>query len=387
MSLNRKLRYGMIGGGPGSFVGSVHRHAAALDGKIELVAGSFSASLEKSKSLGAELCLAPDRIYASYQEMAEKEAAKPPDARLDFVSVLTPNHLHFDICETFIKAGFDIVCDKPLTNEIEEAEALCNLVAKHGVVFVLTHNYSGYPMVKQARELVQDGEIGALRKVVVEYSQGWLTEPIERTGQKQAGWRTDPRMGISACAADIGTHAEHLSRYVTGLEIESLCAEITSFVAGRQLEDDANCLLRYKGGAKGVLISSQIAAGEENNLNLRVYGSKGSLAWRQENPNYLHVRYIDGPEKIYKHGNPYLTSAANNNTRLPAGHPEAFLEAFANIYRNAAAALTAKITGQSPQDQPEFPTVQDGARGVHFIHKVIESGGKWVEVNYAPPGK
>lgn len=391
MALGRKLRYGMVGGGPGSFIGAVHRKAAALDGEIELVAGAFSSSPEKSRQTGAELYLDPSRVYASYQEMVERESQLPPGERIDFVSIVTPNHVHFPVAKAFIEAGFHVVCDKPMTLTVEEAEELCRLVAQHKVVFALTHNYTGYPMVKQARELVRQGALGTIRKIVVEYPQGWLATLIESQGAKQAVWRTDPaQAGVSSCMGDIGSHAENLARYITGLQMEEICADLTTFVEGRKLDDDGNILVRYQGGARGVLYASQVSVGEENNLRIRVYGTDASLEWHQENPNYLYVRYPNAPEKVYKRGNDYLAPIAKHNSRLPSGHPEAFIEAFANIYRNAARTIAAAIAGTQPSEfDTDFPTVQDGAIGVHFIHKAVESGrssAKWVDVRYTPPG-
>ncbi len=389
MSLTRKLRYGMVGGGPGAFIGEVHRKAAALDGLITLAAGAFSSNPAKSKQQGEELHLDPARVYDSYEEMAEREAALPEGKRIDFVSVVTPNFMHFPVAKAFIERGFNVVCDKPMTTTLEEAEALCRLVATHGVVFALTHNYTGYPMVKQARAMVRSGDLGEMRKVVVEYPQGWLATKLEDSGSKQAEWRTNPsKAGVSSAVGDIGSHAENLARYITGLEIESLCADIHTFVPGRALEDDASMLIHYKGGARGVLHCSQVSVGEENNLNIRVYGTKGSLSWVQENPNYLHFRSGDGPERVYKRGNPYLTEAAQRHSRLPFGHPEAFLEAFANIYVSAAHAVEARRTGAEQDHLMDFPTVQDGAVGVHFIHTAIQSGKEraWVDASYEPPG-
>lgn len=386
MGLGRKLRYGMVGGGPGAFIGEVHRKAAALDGRIELVAGAFSSSAEKSKEQGEKLGLDPGRVYGSYQEMAEKESQLPEDERIDFVSITTPNFLHHPVAKTFIETGFHVVCDKPMTKTVEEAEELCRLVNKHDTVFALTHNYTGYPMVKEARERVRQGKLGTIRKIVVEYPQGWLAQQVDN---KQAAWRTNPeKAGVSSAVGDIGSHAENLAEYITGLQIESLCADINTFVEGRALEDDANVLVHYQGGARGILYCSQVSVGEENSLNIRIYGTKAGLQWDQENPNYLHVLYQDGPEQVYKRGNEYLTDIAKYNTRIPAGHPEGFIEAFANIYVNFANTLTAKLAGEEPSEfDLDFPTVQDGARGVDFIHKVIESGKKseWLEVNYTPP--
>ncbi|SHK92059.1 Gfo/Idh/MocA family protein [Rhodothermus profundi] len=388
MPLSRKLRYGMVGGGPGAFIGAVHRKAAALDGEIELVAGAFSSDPDKSRHMGALLHLDPRRVYRSYEEMAEKEAALPPEERIDFVSIVTPNHLHYPIAKTFIEAGFHVVCDKPMTTTLEDAEDLCRLVARHNVLFALTHNYSGYPMVKQARALVQEGLLGDIRKIVVEYPQGWLATPLEQTGQKQAAWRTDPRRAGAGALGDIGSHAEHLARYITGLELDRLCADITTFVSGRQVEDDANLLVHYQNGARGILYASQVSVGEENNLRIRIYGTRASLEWHQEEPNYLYVRYPDRPEEVYKRGNEYLAPAARRASRLPAGHPEAFIEAFANIYLNFARTLKARLAGEKPDPLDlDFPTVQDGARGVHFILTALESGRRraWVDARYTPP--
>jgi len=380
----KKLKYGMIGGGPGAFIGEVHRKAAALDGQIELVAGAFSSSVEKSRQMGEQLNLNPSRIYGSYGEMAEKEAKLPDDEKIDFVSVVTPNHLHYPVCKEFINAGFHIVCDKPMTRTIEEAQELVKLVKSSGVLFGLTHNYTGYPMVKEARELVSSGEMGKIRKVVAEYSQDWLSKPIEQEGQKQASWRTDPKKaGVSSAIGDIGTHAENLVSYITGLHIESIYAEITSFVEGRELEDDANILVRFNKGAKGIFIVSQISVGEENNLSIRVYGDKASLEWRQENPNYLNLKYQGGAEKILKRGNDYLKGIPAHNLRLPPGHPEGFIEAFANVYVNMAKAIRKHKTGDKVDiNDFDVPTVEDGLAGVEFIHSCIKSGnnGEWIQL-------
>ena len=389
MTLQRKLRYGMIGGGPGAFIGAVHRRAAALDGEIDLVAGAFSATPEKSRQQGAELFLNPNRVYGSYLEMAEKESRLSPDERIDFVSIVTPNHNHFAIAKTFITAGFHVVCDKPMTTSLADAEELCRLVKKHNTVFALTHNYTGYPMVKQARELIRQGTLGAIRKIVVEYPQGWLATFLENDGAKQAVWRTDPtQAGVAGCFGDIGSHAENLAHYITGLEIAEICADLTTFVPGRKLDDDANTLVHYAGGARGIMYASQISVGEENNLRIRIYGTAASLEWHQEEPNYLYVRHPNGPEQVYKRGNNYLAPIAAHNSRLPFGHPEAFIEAFANIYRNVAHTIAAKISGAAPGEfDSDFPTVQDGARGVHFIHAVVQSSQRrgWINAGYTPP--
>lgn len=382
--LDRKIRYGMVGGGPGAFIGEVHRMAAALDGKIELVAGAFSSQPEKSRKMGKRLHLAEDRVYDSFKEMAEKEAALPADKRIDFVSITTPNHMHFPVAKVFIETGIHVVCDKPMTNTLEEAEELCRLVEKQDVVFALTHNYTGYPMVKEARKMVGDGKLGNLRKVVVEYPQGWLSD----TGDDEI-WRLDPdKAGVSSAVGDIGTHAENLVEYITGSQLKELYADIHSFGEGRELEDDASMFVHYEDGLRGILYVSQISVGDENDLNIRLYGEKAALEWYQENPNYLHLKYPDGPEEIYKRGNPYLSDVAEAGNRIPPGHPEGFIEAFANIYSNVADVIEARLTDEEPDKLSlDFPTVQDGARGVHFIHKAIESGKnkRWVDMTYDPP--
>lgn len=371
--MNRKLRYGMVGGGQNAFIGAVHRMAAALDGQIELVAGAFSSDPKNSASTGQQLFLDPKRVYRSYEEMAEKEAALPEDQRIDFVSIVTPNFLHAPVAMTFLKKGFHVVCDKPMTLSLKEAKALRLAVRKSGKVFALTHNYTGYPMVKEAREMVRAGKLGKILKIVAEYPQGWLLDKIEAQGQKQASWRSDPkRAGASCCVGDIGTHAENLARYITGLEIEALCAEFTTFVPGRRLEDDANMLLRYKGGAKGVLHCSQISCGEENNLNIRVYGTLGALAWQQEHPNELKFTPKGEPARIIRRGNDYVSDVAKKFTRLPFGHPEAFIEAFANIYLEAVAAIRDSIAGKGKIGR-DYPNVEDGVYGMAFIETAVRS--------------
>lgn len=378
----------MVGGGPGAFIGAVHRMAAALDGTMDLVAGAFSSSPAKSREQGEALYLDPSRVYDNFAQMAEAESKR--EDGIDFVSIVTPNHVHFGAAKAFIEKGIHVVCDKPLTNTLEEAEELCRLVAAHKVVFALTHNYTGYPMVKEARDLVASGELGTIRKIVVEYPQGWLSELIEESGHKQASWRTDPsRAGVSSAMGDIGSHAENLARYITGLEMDELHADLSTLVPGRQLEDDGNMLIHYRGGARGILYASQISVGEENNLRIRVYGTKASLEWKQEHPNWLHLRFPDAPEQILKRGNPYLGAAASHSTRLPSGHPEAFLEAFANIYTLAGRAIKARMQGVEPDALDlDFPTVQDGAIGVHFIHTAVKSSREraWVDASYSPPG-
>jgi predicted dehydrogenase len=380
--MKRKLRFGMIGGGRGAFIGAVHRLAAIMDGQAELVAGAFSSDPARSQASGADLLLDPARVYGSYAEMAQAEVRRPADARLDFVVIVTPNDQHFPPAQLFLAAGFNVILDKPVTFNLREARRLRDLVRKSKKVFVLTHNYTGNVMVKQARQLVRRGELGPIRKIVVEYPQGWLSTRLERTGQKQAGWRTDPRRsGAAGCIGDVGTHAENLARYVTGLRIESLCADLTSFVPGRRLDDDANVLLRFAGGAKGVLHASQICIGDENDLNLRVYGTKASLEWHQEHPNELIVKYPDQPRRIFRRGNPYVCAEAQRFTRIPGGHPEGYLEAFGNIYREAFRSIAAEVQGRPLPKEPDFPTIDDGVTGMAFIETVVKSsrlGAKWV---------
>lgn len=391
MTLNRKLRYGMVGGGPGAFIGAVHRRAAELDGLAELVAGAFSTDPERSRAQGETLHLDPGRVYGSYEEMAAREAERPVGDRIDVVVIVTPNHVHYPAARAFIERGFHVICDKPMTTTLGDAESLCRLVKEHGVVFALTHNYSGYPLVKQARAMVRDGALGKLRKVVVEYTQGWLSTLLEQGGQKQADWRTDPARAGAGVLGDIGSHAEQLARYVTGLEIERMCADVATVVEGRRVDDDANMLLRYEGGVRGVLHCSQVAAGEENRINLRVYGSKASLEWSQEEPNQLIVRHADAPLQLLKRGNAYLAPEAQRAARLPSGHPEAFFEAFANVYGNALRTIAARVAGADPAPADlDFPTVQDGAVGVHFIETALKSGragegGRWLDARYTPP--
>jgi len=381
--MKRKLRYGMIGGGRGAFIGAVHRVAAAMDGEAELVAGAFSSDAERSRASGEDLLLEPTRVYGSYQEMVRAESTLPADRRLDFVVIVTPNHQHFPPAKLFLESGFNVICDKPVTFTLAEALKLRAVVQKTKKVFVLTHNYTGNPLVKQARELVRSGALGKVRKIVVDYPQGWLATPLEKIGQKQAAWRTDPkRSGAAGAMGDIGTHAENLARYVTNLEIEELCADLTSFVPGRKLDDDGSILLRYRGGAKGILHASQICVGEENALSLRVYGEKLGLEWRQENPNELIVKHLDRPREIWTRGNGYLGAAAKSATRIPAGHPEGYLEAFGNIYREAFRAIRAEVGGQKPPADLDFPTIEDGVAGMAFIETVVKSsqcGAKWLK--------
>ncbi len=375
----------MVGGGRGAFIGGVHRMAASLDGEIELVCGAFSSDAERSRLSGEDFYLSPDRVYGSYGEMIQKEKELPEGERMDFVSIVTPNHVHFGPTKMALENGFHVVCDKPLSFDMEEANELEKVVKETGQIFALTHNYTGYPMVKQARHMINNGDLGTIRKVVVEYPQGWLMDFIESSDQKQAAWRTDPkRSGIAGAMGDIGTHAENLAEYITGLKITELCADISTLVEGRLLDDDGNVLLRFDNGARGILHASQIAAGEENSLNIRVYGSKAGLEWHQMQPNTLEVKYQNSPKQIYRTGVGELCASAQAHTRIPAGHPEGYLEAFANIYRNFAKCVRARIEGVNVDPiYDDFPTVEDGVRGMNFIYKVIESGKsdqKWVKV-------
>lgn len=374
---------GMVGGGRGAFIGAVHRMAAALDGEIELVCGAFSSDPERSRLSGEDLMIPDNRVYGSYKEMIEKEKKLPAGERMDIVSIVTPNHVHYGPARMALENGFHVICDKPLCFNMKEATSLQNLVDKTGLLFALTHNYTGYPLVKQARAMIRNGEIGQIRKIVVEYPQGWLTNKVEDTGSKQAGWRTDPKQsGIAGAMGDIGTHAENLAEYITGLKITSLCADISTFVEGRLLDDDGNVLLRFENGAKGILHASQISAGEENNLNIRVYGTKAGLQWFQMEPNSLYVKWLDKPMEVLRTGGARLCAEAAAHTRVPNGHPEGYLEAFANIYRNFAICVRARMEGKElPAMYNDFPTVHDGVRGMNFIDKVITSGKsnkKWV---------
>ena len=380
-----KLQMGLVGGGEGAFIGAVHRMAAELDGRIRLACGAFSSDPAKSRKAGPELYgIDPERSYGSYAELMAGEAERPAAERMDFVTIATPNHTHFAIAKAALEAGFHVMSDKPATFDLGEARQLARLVAETGLTFGLTHNYTGYPMVKEAHHLVRSGAFGQVRRVAVEYIQGWLAECEEAEGNKQAEWRTDPeRSGAAGCMGDIGTHAENLVEYVTGLKIASLCADLTTFVPGRRLEDDGNVLLRFEGGAKGVLCASQIAVGEENGLKLRVYGDSGGLEWRQEEPNSLLVRWPDRPCEVRRSGGPGVGVESAAATRLPAGHPEGFLEAFALLYRNFADVLEAHKAGRKPTDeQRDFPTIDDGVRGMAFIEAVVasaEAGARWID--------
>jgi predicted dehydrogenase len=385
-SWTRKLRMGMIGGGQGAFIGGVHRIAAALDGQIELTAGVFSRDFQNTQVTGNNLYLDQARLYQTAGEMASAEAARPSSERIDFVSIVTPNDAHFAPAKAFLEAGFHVVCDKPLALTLEQAEELARVVEKTGCVFALTHNYTGYPLVRHARHLFRSGQMGTVRKVIVEYLQDWLMEPLEKQGSKQAVWRTNPvRSGIGGAIGDIGTHAFNLVEYVTGDPVNGVSADMSTFLPDRKLDEDVNALLRFQGGGKGVLTVSQVATGEENGLRLRVYASKGAILWSQENPNYLEVYRHGQPRETLSRGrSEYLDASATAVTRTPWGHPEGYLEAFANIYAGAIDAIRRHIDGDpmSPSNY-DFPTVHDGVRGVRFIYASVESsqrGGGWVNL-------
>ncbi|MCW1913995.1 Gfo/Idh/MocA family oxidoreductase [Luteolibacter sp. GHJ8] len=374
--MNRKLRMGMVGGGRGAFIGGVHRMAANLDGKIELVAGCFSSDPEKSKLSGEDLFLDPSRVYTSHEEMAKAEAALPADKRIDFVSIVVRNNLHVPVSKAFLAAGINVICDKPMALSLAEAKEFADLVKKSGKVFALTHNYTGYPMVKEARAMVKAGKLGRLLKVVAEYPQGYASSAFkEAAPSKIANWRMDPNVsGVSNCMGDIGSHAENLARYITGLEIEELAAELTTYIPGRTLDDDGNVLVRYQDGVKGIIYASQVSTGDENNLNIRVYGTEGSIEWHQEHPNELVVKFLDKPREIWRRGNSYNGPEATAFTRLPFGHPEAFIEAFANIYLAASEAIRDELAGKFPRPEGyDFPSVDDGVAGMAFIEATVKS--------------
>jgi len=387
-TISRKLRMGMVGGGPGAFIGDVHRRAACLDGDVELVAGAFASTAAKSRRKGRELALGRARIYRSYTEMVEREALLPEDERIDFVSIVTPNHIHFPAARAFLEAGFHVICDKPMTLDVREARQLKKIVAQSRRVFAVTYNYTGYPMVKLARDLIREGSLGRLRKIVVRYPQGWLSTRIEMAGHKQAAWRTDPkRSGAAGCMGDIGTHAANLAEYITGLKIVELSADLTTFVPGRPLDDDGNVLLRFQRGVRGLLYASQISVGEENGLAISIYGEEKGIEWHQEDPNILQVKSQDGPLEVWTRGNPFVadrSAAAARATRLPAGHPEAFHEAFANVYCNVTDTIRARNARRRPEPLAlDFPSVDDGLRGMIFIQTVIRSSRssrKWLKV-------
>lgn len=381
----RKLRYAMVGGGRDAFIGAIHRKAAALDGQIELVAGALSSSPDKARASGRDLFLADARNHGTWQALLADELKRDASERVDFVSIVTPNHLHHPVAKAFVEAGFHVVCDKPLVHTSAQARELVDAVAKHNTVFAVTYNYSGYPMVRQMRDMVQRGVIGAVRKVVVEYHQGWLATQVEADGNKQALWRTDPRQGgLAGAMGDIGSHAENLLCTVTGLEITALCADLSATGESRQLDDDGNMLLRLSAGARGVLMASQVCVGSENDLCIRVCGTAGTLLWRQEEPNRLQHNALGEPQRLLTRGSTDLCLSAQRASRLPAGHPEGFIEAFANIYLGVAAEIRARHAGE-PVDAvvADYPRVQDGARGVYFIEKVLESSrsaAKWTHL-------
>ncbi|MBI1914256.1 MAG: Gfo/Idh/MocA family oxidoreductase [Planctomycetes bacterium] len=373
----------MVGGGEGAFIGAVHRIVATLDQQVELVAGCFSRDPENTRRTGQVLYLDPARCYPSYEVMAEKEKALPPDRRIDFVSIVTPNQMHFPIARVFLEAGFHVVCDKPMTYSVGEAAELVRLVERTGQVFALTHNYTGHPLVRHARHLFQSGVMGTVRKVIVEYLQDFLMVPHEKLGQKQAAWRTDPaQSGAGGSLGDVGSHCLNLLEYVTGDSVVELCADKSIFLPDRVLDEDVNMLLRFQGGGKGVLTISQVATGEENGLTLRVYASKGAILWAQENPNYLNVYRYGEPRQVLTRGQGYLSEPARACTRLPTGHPEGYLEAFATIYCGVVRAIRRQIDGQPLRPEEfDFPTVHDGLRGMRFIQQAVESskrGAVWV---------
>ncbi len=377
-----KIRMGMVGGGEGAFIGQVHRIAAALDGEIELVCGAFSSDPARAQRSGAALHLPPERVYTDYRRMMTAEAALPPSQRMQFVAIVTPNHLHFPVAEAALRAGFHVLSDKPATFSLQEALQLRDLVAQTGLLYGLTHTYTGYPLVKEAKARVAAGALGKIRKVVVEYPQGWLADRQEDADNKQAAWRLDPqRAGISSCMGDIGVHAANLTEYVTGLKITQLCADLTAFVEGRTLDDDGSILLRFDNGARGVLMASQISVGEENALRLRVYGDKGGLEWSQQEPNTLWLKWPDRPTEMLRTGYPYLGALAAANTRTPNGHPEGYLEAFANLYLAFAGQIRARETNTAPTPRAlDCPGIDDAVRGMAFIEMAVAASAsdtKW----------
>jgi len=378
---------GMVGGGPDAFIGDVHRKAARFDGGVELVAGCFSQSPEKSKSMASELYLDPDRCYGDAREMIDGESALPGGERIDFVSITTPNDSHFVLAKGFLEAGFHVIMDKPMTFNLDQALQLRDIVGKADRVFCLTHNYTGYPMVKLARDIVGKGMVGDVVKIVAQYPQGWLIHPEELSDNKQAEWRTDPeRSGAAGCMGDIGTHAENLAEYITGLRIREICADLGIVVAGRRLDDDGNCLIHYDNGARGLLFASQVCIGELNGLRINVHGREGGLRWKQEDPNELQVYGEDGVIQTYRRGTDAvaeISPAAEAATRIPSGHPEGYFEAFATIYKNATDTIRARIEGREPTNiESDFPGVEDGVRGMRLIDAVVKSNGQWVTIEY-----
>ena len=378
---NRQIRLGMVGGGQDAFIGEVHRMAARLDDEYIFCAGALSSDKERALASARELGLPADRSYGTYQDMAVGESAR--DDGIEVVSIVTPNHMHFPNAKVFLEAGFHVICEKPLTLTSEQASELIQIAKKSDRILAVTYNYTGYPMVRHARALVERGDLGNIRVVQAEYVQDWLSEPIERTGQKQASWRTDPlKSGAGGCIGDIGTHAFHLASFVTGLKTEAVCADLTTFVEGRRLDDNASLMLRFSNGAKGMLWASQVATGNENNLSLRVYGDKGGLSWRQEDPNELIFTPLGAAPRRITRGSPEVLAAASRVTRIPAGHPEGYLEGFATIYREVASAIRAQRDGNPVDDNVMFPTGEDGLQGVAFIEAAIQSSAAdsaWVE--------
>ena len=365
----------MVGGGPTSFIGPVHRKAVGIDGEIEIVCGAFSIITGESQQTGAALSLDPSRVYNNYQEMFEKEKDIPADKRMDFVSIVTPNHVHFGPSKMALEHGFHVIVEKPIAFSLEEAKALQKVVEKTGLILALTHTYTGYPLVKHARQMVASGQLGKIRKVYVEYPQGWLSTLLEGTGNQQASWRTDPKQsGMGGAIGDIGTHAANLAEYITGSDITEICAMLNAVVKGRKIDDDASMLIRFDNGASGVLMATQVAAGEENNLNIRVYGEKGGLEWKQQEPNTLIVKWLDRPMEVLRAGQPYLSDQAKAFTRTPAGHPEGYLEAFANIYRAFSNAVRDYKPGKKINAAKyDFPDVEDGVRGMNFVKTAVKS--------------
>lgn len=386
MTTRKRIRLGMVGGGQGAFIGAVHRIAARMDDQYELVAGALSSDPKRARASGQELGLEPDRIYADFREMAKLEARRADG--IEAVSIVTPNHLHFPVAKAFIDAGIHVVCDKPMTLDLKEARTLATLLGKRkDVIFALTHNYSGYPMVRQARAMVQAGELGTIRLVEGEYPQDWLTTPLERSGQKQAAWRTDPaKTGAGGCVGDIGTHTYHLACYISGLTLDELAADLTSFIPGRRVDDNIHVMLRFKGGARGMIWASQVAPGNENGLTIRVYGTKGGLEWAQEDPNYLWFTPFGQPKRLITRGGAGSESVAARVTRVPPGHPEGYLEGFANIYAEVARVIRAKRAGRKLEAEVDFPGVADGAAGMAFIEACVKSSSRnarWTKVRLA----
>ena len=385
--MGKKLKLGMIGGGRGAFIGAVHRIAAQMDSHYDLLCGAFSNNPITSIESGKELGLNPIRCYGSYQEMFKNELALPEEDRMQVVSIVTPNYAHFETAKLAMENGFHVILDKPMTISLAEAQELKNIAQKTKKLLCLTHTYTGYPMVKEARQQIAEGKLGKIRKVYVEYPQGWLSKLQEATDNKQAGWRADPKKsGIANAMGDIGTHAFNLAEYVTGLQVTKLNADINTVVEKRILDDDGSILLKFNNGASGILFATQVAAGEENNIKIRVYGENGGLEWQQDDANSLNLKWLDKPMQVLRTGNDYLGNFAKHNTRTPAGHPEGYLEAFANLYRNFALTLKAQMNNESPKPEYlDFPSVEEGVRGMAFIEKAIESGKsdqKWIDFSF-----